>query len=145
MNIRNLLITAITFFCIGLNSGCKKENRIEKNLWKNGGEWNVESATISETSSNPVNNSTETIYNYGTLIFKKEGTCVLTTTLDGDTDVYLYVYSNTEDKLRLTADNDPIVFDMKWEKDKIELSITETSAFNGEIITTKESLNLKKK
>ena len=30
---------------------CSKEAKIEKNLWNNGGEWNVESLVSSQTSA----------------------------------------------------------------------------------------------
>jgi len=54
-----LLFVGITTFL-----SCKKEVRIEKNLWKNGGEWNIESLTAKQVSTNQVDNYNETVLNF---------------------------------------------------------------------------------
>ena len=38
----NFLALSIVFTGLLVLTSCKKETRIEKNLWKNGGEWNIE-------------------------------------------------------------------------------------------------------
>lgn len=74
-----LLITGTT-----LVTSCSKETKIERNLWNKGGEWNVESLVINQTSTDPADDYSETIYNYGTFTFKKDGTGSFTITVDGD-------------------------------------------------------------
>jgi len=129
-----------------LFSSCSKEAKIEKNLWNNGGEWNVESLVSSQTSTNPADNFNETIFNYGTYTFKKDGSGIYTITVDGDFETGTFTYSNTEDKLTLIINNQARVFDiLEWEKDKMKISITENYISGGESITYIETLDLKKK
>jgi len=137
-----LLLVVLT----ALFSSCSKEAKIEKNLWNNGGEWNVEILVSSQTSTNPADNFNETIYNYGTYTFKKDGSGSYTITVDGDFETGALTFSNTEDKLTMIINNQARVFDiLEWEKDKMKISITENYTSGGESITYKETLDLKKK
>jgi len=68
----NLLLVAFLILGVALLISCKKETKIEKNLWKNGGEWNIESMIATQISTNSADNFNETIYNYGTFTFKKD-------------------------------------------------------------------------
>jgi hypothetical protein len=52
---------------------------------------------------------------------------------------------NTEDKLTLIIDSEARVFDLDWEKNEIDLAITENFTANGASITYKENYLLKKK
>jgi hypothetical protein len=135
-----LLFVGITTFL-----SCKKEVRIEKNLWKNGGEWNIESLTAKQISTNPVDNYNETVLNYGTYTFKKDGSGSYIFTVDGDVEAGAFAYSNTEEKLTLIINNEARVFDMDWKKNNLTISITENYTSNGESITYTEILVLKKK
>lgn len=142
----NFLLIALFVAGTALFSSCSKEAKIEKNLWNNGGEWNVESLVSSQTSTNPADNFNETIFNYGTYTFKKDGSGNYTITVDGDFETGTFTYSNTEDKLTLIINNQARVFDiLEWEKDKMKISITENYTSGGESITYIETLNLKKK
>jgi hypothetical protein len=145
MKLRNFLIATITVLSIAFTSSCKKEDRIEKNLWNNGGEWNMESLTVNQTSTNPIDNYSESFLNAGTFLFKEDGSGFVTFTVDGDTETAAFTYSNTEDKLTLVIDNEARVFDLVWEKNEIELANTETYTSGGESITYKENYSLKKK
>jgi hypothetical protein len=137
----SLLLTTTVVF-----TSCKKEARIEKNLSNKGGEWNIESLVASQTSTNPIDNSNETIYNYGTFTFKKDGTGSYTITVDGDFEAGTLTFSNTENELSLIINNQKRVFDIvEWEKNKMKISITENFSSNGESISYTEILNLKKK
>lgn len=127
-------------------SSCKKENKIEKNLWKKGGEWNIESLVANQTSTNPADNFNETINNYGTFTFKKDGSGNYTITVDGDVETGTFTYSNTKDQLTFIIDNQARVFDiLEWEKNNMKISITVNYSSDGESVTYKETLNLKKK
>lgn len=136
-----LLVAAST-----LVSSCSKETKIEKNLWKKGGEWNIETLLAVQTSTNTADNFTETISNYGTFTFKEDGSGNYTITVDGDVETGTLSYSNTEDKLTLIINSQARVFDIvEWEKDKMKISITENFTSDGESVTYKETLDLKKK
>lgn len=142
----NFLLIGLFIVGTALVSSCKKEAKIEKNLWNKGGEWNIESLVANQTSTNSSDNFNETVYNYGTFTFKKDGNGNYTITVDGDFEAGTLTYSNTEDKLTLIINNQARVFDiLEWEKDKMKISITENFTSNGESITYKETLNLKKK
>lgn len=142
----NFLLIGFLIVGTALVSSCKKDAKIEKNLWNKGGEWNIESLVSNQTSTNPSDNFNETVYNYGTYTFKKDGSGNYTITVDGDFEVGTFTYSNTEDKLTLIISNQARVFDiLEWEKDKMKILITENYTSGGESITYKETLNLKKK
>jgi len=128
-----------------LLTGCNKEAKIDKNLWKNGGEWNIESLVANQVSTNPSDNFNETVYNFGTFTFEKDGIGDYRFTVDGDFETGTFSYSNTEDKLTLIINNEARVFDMDWEKDNLLITITENYTSDGESITYTEALQLKKK
>jgi hypothetical protein len=126
-------------------TSCKKEAKIERNLWNKGGEWNVESLYAKQVSTNSADNFEETIYNYGTFTFKKDGSGNYTITVDGDFEAGTFTYSNTEDKLTLIINNQARVLDIvEWEKNNMTISITEKFTSSGESITYAETMNLKK-
>lgn len=145
MRFTQFLLVALLITGAGVLSGCKKELKIEKNLWKNGGEWNVERLDVTQVSTDPSDNFEETIYNYGTFYFNKDGSGSYRITVDRDVDTGTYTYSNTESQLTLIIENEARVFDMDWEKNDITLSITEKNESDGEMVTYTEKLTLKKK
>lgn len=126
-------------------SSCKKETRIERNLWNNDGEWNIESLIVDQVSTNTADNYHETIYNFGTFTFKKDGSGISRITVDGDVETGTFTYSNTKDKLTLIIDNEARIFDMDWEKNELTLTIVESYTDENEYITYTEIVNLKKK
>lgn len=142
----NFLLIVFLIAGAAVFTSCKKETKIEKNLWKKGGEWNVESLYAKQISTNSADNFEETIYNYGTFTFKENGSGNYTITVDGDFEAGAFTYSNTEDKLTLIIDNQARIFDIvDWEKNKMKISITENFTSSGESITYTETMNLKKK
>jgi hypothetical protein len=145
MKFRNLLIATITVLSLAFTSSCSKEDRIEKNLWNKGGDWNMESITINQTSTNTADNYSETIPNAGSFLFKEDGSGIATFTADGDVEILPFNYSNTEDKLTFIIDSETRVFDLVWEKNEIDISITENFTAGGASITYKESYILRKK
>lgn len=134
------LITGTMFL-----SSCKKETRIERNLWNNDGEWNIENLVADQVSTNTADNFHETIYNFGTFTFKKDGSGISRITVDGDVEIGMFTYSNTKDKLTLIVDNEARIFEMDWKKNDLKLSITENYTSDGHQVTYTETLNLKKK
>lgn len=134
------LITGTVFL-----SSCKKETRIEKNLWNNDGVWNIESLVSYQVSTNPADNFNDTEYNLGTFTFKKDGSGVYRIIEDGDVETGVFTYSNTKDKLTLIIGHSARIFDMDWKKNDLKLSITENYTSDGHQVTYTETLNLKKK
>ena len=139
-----LLITASTSL-----TSCKKENRIEKNLWKQGGEWNIETYSASQVSTYTPDNFNVTMFNFGTFTFHKNGSGIYKFTEDGDIDTGVFAYTNTDDKLTIIIDNEGQVYNMDWKKNSITLTITTQSTGNypspGQQITYSETIVLKKK
>lgn len=124
---------------------CSKESRIEKNLWKKGGTWKVESLEINQTSSNSADNYQETITNYGTFKFSENGSGSYTITVDSNEENGTFTYSNTESSLNLIINGSVRNFDIvEWEKNNLRISITENYTSNGDNISYTETLSLVK-
>lgn len=135
-----LLVTTATI------TSCKKENRIEKNLWNKGGEWNIESLKSVQVSTNSADNFEETVYDYGTFEFEKDGSGNYEITVNGSNDIGTFTYSNSEDELTLIIDNQARIFEIaEWGKNEMKISIVENFTSSGESITYTETLSLKKK
>jgi len=122
-------------------SGCKKETRIERNLWKKGGEWNIEtfyseSEGIDSDGSHYHDFNTE--HNAGTLTFKKDGSGMQRYT---DGNIESFTYSNTEKILVIKYDYDSYVHDItEWKKGRLTLSTTYNDGMNKSrvVITLKK-------
>lgn len=142
----NFLLIALLIASTAVFTSCKKEAKIEKNLWNKGGEWKIESIYAKQVSSNPSDNFEETLYDYGTYTFKKDGSGSYIITVDGDIETGTFSYSNTADKLTIIIMNQPLVYDiLEWEKDKMKIFISDNFVSNGNSVTYSETLNLKKK
>lgn len=123
-------------------SSCQKEHKIEKNLRNKGGDWNIESLVANQVSTNPVDNFDETILNYGTYFFKKDGIGSFKFTVDGDVEIGDFIYNNSDDKITFIVNGQVRVLDLTWEKDKIKMTIVENYTSNGETIKYTETYNL---
>lgn len=140
----NLLLIALLVIVTSALTSCKKENRIEKNLWNNGGKWNIERAVQNDISTNPADNLNLSALNFGSFTFKKDGTGNYVFTVDENVEIGTFSYSNTEDRLTWIRDNEPLVFDLDWKKDDLQISYTENYKSNGEVITSTVTFYLKK-
>ncbi|MDD2411279.1 MAG: hypothetical protein RBS19_05360 [Bacteroidales bacterium] len=145
MRLIKTVLIGFLFTGIALLTSCKKETTIERNLWKNGGVWNIESLFVKQTSTNVSDNFNETIYNYGTFTFRKDGSGIVVITVDGDVETEVFTYSNTKDKLTLIYGNEGRVFDMDWRKNDLTLSITDNFTSDDLSFTYSEIYRLKKK
>lgn len=126
---------------------CKKETKIEKNLWKKGGEWNVTSWKSSDNGDETEGIGADFQSAVFTFNKDKEATVVINGSA-GDVYIYKMKYENTESELKLTnvidqetgqVEYSSIIYYISWEKD--QLDIKSTNGFTGE----SETLILKKK
>ena len=144
----NFLALSIVFIGLITLSSCSKETRIEKNLWKKGGEWNIESFSAKQTSTFAPDNFDETLVNIGTYTFNENGTGIYKNI--GELEPLSFTYSNTENKLSFTIGNNSQVYDIvEWKKDNIKFSYTENfyDGVDGNVGTGTytEVITLKKK
>lgn len=125
-NFKFLMIGVLFLGFAGLSS-CKKEDRIEKNLWRGDGTWNIDVFELKETSTYFESDNNESYYqNTGTIQFKKDGT--------GSFNFMgipsPITYSNTDKVLTIifkdvsgdTQYDEIQTFEMDWKKNKMDLS-----------------------
>ncbi len=146
----NFLALSILFTGLFALTSCKKETRIEKNLWKNGGEWNIELYSAKQTSTYTIDNFDESYANFGTFTFNENGTGVYKFIIGSEFQTGAYTYSNTENKLTMTIDGETKVYDIvEWKKDNMKISYTENfyQGVDGNVGTGTytETITLKKK
>src|SRR5690554_3673895 len=110
---------------------CSKENRIEKNLWKKGGEWNIESYQETYTNNEkPEDNYSETIVNAGTFKFDKDGSGTMVFKDGNDAYSESITYTNTETELTIfDSDGYGMIFDLDWERNDFTISASETETY----------------
>jgi len=142
---KKINIALLSLLVVFVLASCSKEKRIEKSLYKKGGEWSV-SSYKQESYTNGSLDYSDTYANAGTMDFSKSGTLVWTFTLDGYTDVYGGSWSNTEDKLTIIIDGEGIVFDIKERSRKsMMLENVQTDNYNGISNQYKLTLEIEKK
>lgn len=145
---KTIKILTIGLLFIGMTAvvGCKKEDQINKNLWKKGGVWNIE--RYENNYSYGGYSDSYVIINAGTYEFKKDGTGKLTFIENGEVYTNLFKYENTENTLKLTYkegqmyyEGDGETYTLDWEKNKVNLySFTSDQGSYDEYI-----IDLKKK
>lgn len=123
-----ITIIAVLFAFVG----CSKERKIEKNLWKKGGDWEITQYISHYGSYNPainggVNPQSEIYNNCGSMHFGKDGSGTVSLTIDGSTETYSFTYSNTENTLTLIIDGSAQIYDLDWSKDVATFSYDKTA------------------
>lgn len=144
----NFLALSIVFIGLITLSSCSKETRIEKNLWKKGGEWNIESQTAKKTSTFAPDNYEYTQDSVGTYTFYEDGKGIYKH--NAELLSAAFTYSNTENKLTIVMQNVSRAYDIvEWKKNNLKISYTESfyEGVNGNFGTGKytETIILKKK
>jgi hypothetical protein len=144
----NFLALSIVFTGLITLSSCSKETKIEKNLWKKGGEWNIESYSTKQTSTFSPDNYDYTQVNIGTHTFNENGTGSYI--INGQLEPGSFTYSNTENKLTYTFGNESRTYDIvEWKRNNIKYSYTENfyDGVDGNVGTGTytEVITLKKK
>jgi hypothetical protein len=145
MKLKNLLFFSMAIFGIVLISSCEKEDRIIKNLWNNGGEWQVNVYSINVVSSDPMQNYNQSTGGHGTFYFSKNRSGY--SVLQGYSGMVTtqFTYTATEDKLTLLSSNSKDEYDLSWKKDEVDISITKTYESFGETFTSNQNYKLIKK
>jgi len=122
----NFLWLGIVFIGVASLSSCKKEDRINKNLWKGDGVWNIDVYDFQSTSTYyQSDNYTDYKINAGTIEFKKDGTG----TYKFPDSTIPMVYTNTDKTLTIRFLNENGVpddyekqeFEIDWKKNQMEL------------------------
>lgn len=152
MRTKRILLSATTTLLFSLflviSEGCKKEKRIEKNLYSDGGKWNISKLYQSHSSNvNPGDYFEINLSDCGHLIFRENGTGTLTLNLPGEsTEISEFSYKVISDtKLSLDIEGEKREFTMEWKKNNIKLENIETNnTGSGEIITEILRLELNK-
>jgi hypothetical protein len=138
----NFLALGIVFIGLITLSSCSKETRIEKNLWKKGGKWNIESQTAKQTSTIASDNFDETLVNVGTYTFYEDGTGSYKNNVELQPSAF--TYSNTENKLTIVMGNYSRVYDIvEWKKNNLKISCL-YNFYLGGTGTYTETITLKK-
>lgn len=123
----NVLLLASLLFGIASLSSCKKENQINKNLWKGDGTWNIDVSDFKKTSTFYDDDNYENYgTNTGTIKFNKDGTGVVTH--PGYTSSI--TYSNTDKLLTIIfvdvdgtfEESDKFDFEIDWKKNTLNLN-----------------------
>lgn len=125
-NLFALLLIVFTF------TACKKEKQIEKNLWKDGGTWNIDHYYFNQTGTDSSQNNTITLTNAGIITFNEDGTGKMEVGIGQQKEISTFDYSNTENSLTITTDNFPVAYEMDWKKNKISLNFNFTATTNGQ-------------
>ena len=125
-NLFALLLIVFTF------TASKKEKQIEKNLWKDGGTWNIDHYYFNQTGTDSSQNNTITLTNAGIITFNEDGTGKMEVGIGQQKEISTFDYSNTENSLTITTDNFPVAYEMDWKKNKISLNFNFTATTNGQ-------------
>ena len=146
----NFLALGIVFIGLITLSSCSKETKIEKNLWKKGGEWNIESFNVIQTSTYASDNFEESYANVGTYTFNENGTGIVKLIIDNFVETSAFTYTNTENQLMITIDNETQYYNLiEWEKDYMKIVYAENfyEGVDGNLGSGvyKETITLKKK
>jgi hypothetical protein len=146
----NFLALGIVFIGLITLSSCSKETKIEKNLWKKGGEWNIESFNVKQTSTYASDNFEESYANVGTYTFNENGTGTVKLIIDEFIETSSFTYTNTENQLMITIDNETQYYNLiEWEKDNMKIVYAENfyEGVDGNLGSGvyKETITLKKK
>ncbi len=121
-----IVLTVLVF------TGCSKEEKIEKNLWKKGGEWNVSSWTSWNDGTKTEHIGADVLSVSFSFNKDNEATVVINGE-SGDTYTYKMKYYNTENQLKLIDIIDSetgeieypsIFYSMEWKKDYLDLRTT---------------------
>ncbi|PKR81839.1 hypothetical protein CW751_00430 [Brumimicrobium salinarum] len=126
---KNILIL---LFALLLFSACKKEKKIERNLWNNGGKWDIVKYEEIVTSTWPANEKNDVYENYGMMQFNRAGSGWMIHAEDYDAYKYDFRYSNTPNELTIKYHefDDSDTYTLDWKKNSFTLTQSGTSTYS---------------
>ena len=124
----------------------KKENSTAKLFWPNGGDWAIQSFTYKTESSVTGVDIDNTIQDYGSYTFNKDGTGELEYIYLGETDNGPFLYTNTAENLNITIGMYTTIYKLTWDTGKVTLvNEKKLNGDPGEVITETETMVFIKK
>lgn len=132
---QRLIFITLTLFLI---FSCSKEKKIERNLWKNGGKWDIVKYEEIVTSNWPANEKNEVNENIGIFQFEKDGSGWMIDSDGYDAQKSNFKYTNSDSELILDfyEFESTRTFYIEWEKNSLILTRSGTSTYtpNGSSI-----------
>ena len=126
-----LILISTALFLI---TACSKEKKIERNLWKNGGQWDIVKYEEIITSTSPENEKHETIENAGIFQFEKNGEGFMINKEEYFAEKINFKYDNTATELTLDfyPNSYERKFELDWNKNSFILTQNITSTYTDE-------------
>ncbi|RYM32993.1 hypothetical protein ERX46_13155 [Brumimicrobium glaciale] len=125
---KRLLFILLALFVL---FSCSKEKKIERNLWKNGGKWDIVKYEEIVTSTWPANEKNEVNENIGILQFEKDGTGWMLDSDGYDAQKLNFKYTNSETELILDfyEFESTRTYDLDWEENSFTLTQSGTHTY----------------
>lgn len=138
---KNLVLLLVVVFTF---TACKKEEQIEKNLYKRGGKWKIDSYYVKQVSPDPDESYTLTLPNAGTMTFNSDGSGEIAIGFGFQMETQKFNYTNTESTLTLIVDGEPTIYKMDWKKNKMTLTYEFSMNSNNELYSFTNKIELTK-
>lgn len=103
-------------------ASCSKAKRIERNLWNDGGQWNIEYYV--ETN----NGNSTAFVDCGLFTFEEDGTGILILEVNGASQYQTFLYTVDNDRLSITQNDIATDYILDWDKDAVRF-FTATQTF----------------
>jgi hypothetical protein len=110
-------------------ASCSKEKKIEKQLVRKDGKWEVTNLQYRYYLNNELEGANSFV-NAGTIEFNKKGSFVMTLTLSGSTQTTAGTWTNSEDKITITVNGETTVLRIDKAPKKGEMDLEEVIDYN---------------
>lgn len=128
MKVFTKILFVVSVLLIGLAS-CSKEKRVENQLTKKGGKWDVRSVEYRYYMGGSVQESA-TYPATGTMEFRKKGTYFLSIVIGGGVSLSSSgTWTNTENQINLLSNGQPSVLEIKDGPKKGKMVLVETYSY----------------
>jgi hypothetical protein len=127
-NVTKLLLV-LSIIAVGFSS-CSKEKRIERQLIKKEGKWKITSVDYKYYVNNDLQESAN-YPNAGTFEFNKNGTYVLTITVDGSPEILGGTWTNSKDDITIISDGEGSILKISDGPKKNKMTLELTDYYNN--------------
>jgi|SRR5690554_2385291 len=125
---KNILYIILALLLV---SACKKEKKIERNLWNNGGKWEIVKYEEIVSSNWPANEKNKVSENVGLIQFERNGKGWMIYSDDFEAYKVNINYTNTDKEITLTYEYQSTeTFDLDWKKDTFTMTQSWSSSYN---------------